>query len=657
MRLLAFLLISTLALSCQTSSKIRDGKSAYERKQFALAVRLLTDEYQKAGNETKPEISYLLGESYSRLDAVQDAGNWYSQAVADGYGLNANLKYAYALKDMEDYRGAISEFEKLGESLRDPQRFRREITSCELAADYLAKKESNPYKLRNLPLNTESAEFAPALYNQDEIVFASDRSSVISKDIYKWTGRNLSKYYLFKKQNQEVLPFDAAFNEIGNSGSMTYWAAGNEIICTICSGTDKTDGFCQLYISQFSGGAWQRPTKLPFVEDGQNYGHPTISQDGNVLVFTSDYEKGFGGFDLYAVRRNENGWSQPSILPQPINTDANELFPFLDADTLYYSSDFTGGMGGLDVYMTYVNAKGDWSTPINMKSPINSGADDFGFILDPNFVKSETELKSGYVSSSRPGGKGADDIYQWTYLVPKAVIVPDTPKSEKVFTYLLETTIQQKELENPENPNSRVLRRSPLMGANYIVKNGKTVLAAGKVDETGLFKIQLEAGQDYEVIATKMGYLTNNGMVSTKNYPIDSNQTQQKLELKVGLDKIYLNKEIVLQDIYYDYDKYNIRADAKVNLNELIKLLNLNQKIKIQLASHTDCRGSEAYNYDLSQKRAQSVVNYLISSGIDASRLVPKGFGESKPAVNCICTQCKDEEHQANRRTTFSILR
>ena len=398
-------------------------------------------------------------------------------------------------------------------------------------------------------------------------------------------------------------------------------------------------------------GSWTEPELVDFFNGNVNEVQPCLSPSGEELYFAADHPDGWGGYDLYYVKKEGiNGWSEPQILGRNINTTGNENFPTMQEDTLYFSSDYRPGMGGLDIFKTYRLASGKWSSAKNVKHPINSGADDFGLILLPKGKLPKGVVRKGYFSSNR---NGSDDILGYTQMKtkkkkPKETLVVD-------YTWVLDGFVLEKIFENPDDPNSKYLGRRPIEMAKVdVVFDGKKEHFT--VGKDGAFTMVLSEDTDYEIIAYKDGYLKNKVFFSTKDIGRDPEQPEQHFEVEVVLDKIYQDREIVLDNIYYDFNKYNIRKDAEPTLNELVKVLKLNPNIKIELGSHTDCRGGDAYNANLSQQRAQSVVDYLQTKGISASRLFAIGYGATKPAVNCKCSQCTEEEHQRNRRTTFKIV-
>ena len=263
-------------------------------------------------------------------------------------------------------------------------------------------------------------------------------------------------------------------------------------------------------------------------------------------------------------------------------------------------------------------------------------------------------LQKGYFSSTRVDGIGNDDIYSFEKIIPP----PEPPKAEPeeiVYKMILNGYVLEKIYENPTDPNSKVLGRKPLNGAKVTIQY-KREKKEVEVGEDGLFTLELQENTDYNFIGSRENYLNNATSFSSRGIGKDPNNPVQTFEVEIVLDKIFRDKEIVLENIYYDFDKWDIRKDAQPTLLKLTENLRLNPDIRIQLSSHTDCRGNARYNEDLSQKRAQSAVDFLIANGIDPGRLTAKGYGKSLPEVNCICNRCTEEEHQANRRTTFKII-
>jgi len=349
-------------------------------------------------------------------------------------------------------------------------------------------------------------------------------------------------------------------------------------------------------------------------------------------------------------------------MPSSINTPGNEKFPTAHQDTLYFSSDFLPGLGGLDIFKTYLRKDGSWANPENMMPPVNSGGDDFAFVVD-EFARLTGNIKQkGFFSSSR-AGIGKDDIYIFTRrpvinIKQDTVIVSDNTKpSQQRNIYLAGKTLEP-EYASPNDPNSEISGNIPLTGVFVQILNDNNVrIAELSTASRSFFVTEIEDNKEYTVIASKPGYLNSVIKVTSKSTPFKENESNYTYNIDLVLNKIYEDKEIILKNIYYDFDKWDIRNEAKPALNELAELMRNNPQIKIQLSSHTDCRGEKEYNQILSQKRAQSAVDYLISLGVKAERLQAKGYGEEVLINLCECSTCSEEQHQENRRTTFKILK
>lgn len=670
-RLSLLLLLAITCAACNYTIKIRDGRTAYDRKQFSVAIPMLQKEQAKANTrKERGQLAYLLGDAYRRIGQDEMALQWFTTAYDNNYGPEALKAQAYELKKLEKYAPAREAFKTLGIEIGTPYEYRKEIANCTTAEEWLKEAPGNGWTVTPAPFNSPHNDFAPALFPDGRIVFTSDRALANSKEKYAWTGNQFMDLLITDAAGASPQVFDNQINTKGNEGAACFNKTGTEIFFTRAVAAVKTDdAYNKLYLSQRTGAddTWSIPAPLPFQKEKINYLHPALSADGNTLYFACNDPDGWGGYDLYAMPRNpktEMGWDEPKILSRNINSPGNELFPTLDGDTLYFASDGLAGMGGLDIFKTYKAEKNAWATPVNLKAPVNSGADDFSFLVLPNAGKTAPKqpgdlIKTGFFTSNRAAenARGGDDIYRFEQRVPppKPPKVDTAPAKPLVYKMILEGYVLEKILSDPNDPNSTMLGRRPLSGAAVQADfGGKKQNFTTKDD--GFFKMELSENTDYQFNASLAGYLANNARFSTKGIAKDPNNPVQTFEVEIVLDKIYKNREIVLENIYYDYDKWNIRPDAEPTLNRLADILRQNPDIRIQLGSHTDCRGNDDYNQSLSQKRAQSAVNYLISKGIEASRLSAVGYGESQPAVSCACAKCTEAEHQTNRRTTFKVV-
>jgi peptidoglycan-associated lipoprotein len=664
--LLAFGL--TLAGACAYTIKIKDGPTAYERKQFSVAIPLLENEFGRA--KTRPEkakAAYLLGKSYENTGQYEKALRWFKTAYDNNGGPEALKAHAFTLKKTEQYAAAREDFKNLGIEIGSPYEFRKEVTACTIAEDWLKQAPGSGWTISNVPFNSSNNDFAPVVYPDGRIVFTSDRAIGKGDKIYNWTGREFMDLFIVDADGASPQQFETRLNTGANEGTAAFDKNAREVFFVRSLAAYKgDDAVCKIFFAvRQEDGAWGEPELLPFQKDKINYVHPSLSADGATLYFSCNDPGGWGGFDMYSMNRNsrsEAGWDEPKLLSRNINTPGNEFFPSVDKDTLYFASDGHQGMGGLDVFRTYKADKNTWAPPHNLKAPVNSGADDFAFVVEKNngFRQGDpvgTLLKTGYFASNRRGGRGADDIYRFELRVPPPppVRVDTVSRQPLAAKMLLQVYVLEKILEKSDDPNSRVLGRRPLPEAQLRVENNAKKQTK-KLPDSGMLEIELAENTDYQFSATLEGYLSNSARFSTKGIAKDPANPVQIFELEIVLDKIYKNQEIVLENIYYDYDKWDIRPDAEPTLNRLADMLKQNPGIRIQLGSHTDCRGNDAYNQELSQRRAQSAVNYLIGKNIDADRLAAIGYGEKQPAADCQCARCSETEHQTNRRTTFKIV-
>ena len=657
--LLSFSLLCLIG-SCTYVQKIKDGTTAFERKQYKRAIPMLKSEYKRAKSRIdQGKLAFLVGESYRFTNQSDEAIEWYLTAYDYSYGTDALEQYAYALKRTQQYEEAIRAFKDLGNEIGSPYEYKREIRNCEIAMKWLTVGAYDEYTIGKVRFNNQAADFSPSIYLGNAIVFSSDRAESMGEEEYAWTGKDFMDLFMVDLNTNEVTPFESPINTVHNEGSAVFTKDFKEMFFIRCFGDEDNQAFCKIMVSQKDGNSWSVPQVISFTEPQVNYISPAISDDGNTLYFSANHpDDGWGGFDIYESKRTPAGWDIPKILSRNINTIGHEKFPTVDADTLYFSSDFHASMGGLDIFRVYKRDNGEWSSPFNLKAPINSGADDFNYVVDYRApIINPKVIHKGYFTSTRDEGNGLDDIYTFEKLVPPPPPPKDTTKEEPpvVYTMDLNGYVLEKIYENPTDPNSRVLGRKPLEGASVQINvNGKSETM--KVGANGLFELQLTEDTNYDFFASNEGYLNNDERFSTKGISKDPTDPNRIFEIEIVLDKIFKNQEIVLDNIYYEFDKAAIRNDAKPTLNELADLLSQNPDIKIELAAHTDCQGPTNYNQDLSARRAKSAVDYLISAGIEDSRLSSRGYGESAPGVDCVCSRCTEAEHQANRRTTFKIV-
>jgi peptidoglycan-associated lipoprotein len=645
--------------ACNSGVKIKDGATAYQYKKYVLAAEMLQKDYEKAGTKKqRSDIALQIARSYDFQNRFTEAEQWYKTLTEIDLNPDAWWLYAQSLKRVEKYEEAIRAFQQyLRYNPTARTQTEAEMSICQEARDVKAQGKNTLITVKSLAtLNSSGSDFHPTMH-KGSLYFSSTRQAAdaVSDD---WMGGGYADIYVAVSSEPGVVDAPIAWNTQINSewheGTPSFSADGRTVYFTRCGSDSETNDYCKILSSRLEGSQWSAPEIVPLMPDTVNVGHPFLTATGLELYFSSDWNIGYGGRDLYVSVRSGNTWGTPINLGPRVNTPGNEVFPFLTPDgKLLFSSDGHPGYGGLDIYIAEKQAN-MYANPMRLKFPINSGGDDFGIALLYQHPD-DSVLLSGYFSSNRPGSAN-DDIYYFEQRIPPPVILPPP-------VYILAGSVKEPVYEIPGNPNSKVTGNKHLPGAKvtltYREQGAETpVSVALDADASGEFKTILEKPEtkDYRIDATKESYLSANKLFNTRHLsPKDGDTVVIRHELT--LSPIFKEVEIVLENIYYDLDKWDIREDAKPTLDILTNMLKENPGIQIELASHTDSRGSNSYNQTLSQRRAQSVVNYLISQGIDTRRLVAKGYGEERLVNQCKDgVTCTDEEHQQNRRTTFSIL-
>lgn len=660
----AILLTAAVTAGCTFTQKVRTGMQAYEVKQYAVAIEFFELEYAEIQNPTdKARIAFLTGESYRSIGDLGAAGNWYRKAYDDGYGDAALELYANALKQQERYEEALVAYEALYKANPNNTSYRSNIALCRQAMEW-SRSPVAGYVIQPASFNSTSADYSPQPIGPGKVLFTSDRSARTGDETYLWTGRSFSDLFVSNSGSPQITEYDGVLNSKDNEGTAVIAPDGLSIVFTRCYVDETYDAWCQLMISFKKGFTWSEPEKLPFVREKINYGHPAFSANGSTLFFSSDDPAGQGGHDLYFSQPDgQGGWSEPVNLGPMINTSGQEQYPTVYRDTLFYSSDRLAGLGGLDIFKTYLDITHQWVSPINLKAPINSGADDFGYVVDTFAVLHDGEIMKGFFTSSREGSGRSDDIFAFTLVgekFPDEVALTEEEEEEKPqakidYQVFLAIKVMEPVYEIADDPNSKVIGQRPLPNGPVVISESNTEQKLVS-DTQGQLLHKLSEGKSYNIMARYRDHLSAAIDVSTEALIKDPEQPIITISKTILLDPIIRNKEIILENIFYDYDQWFIRNDAKPSLDELAVIMKNNPSIRIELASHTDCRGTDEYNLDLSQKRAQAAVDYLTSVGIDNARLQAQGFGERFQAVTCECESCTEDQHQKNRRTTFKII-
>jgi peptidoglycan-associated lipoprotein len=642
--LLIFIMLPDAAAQKRKAERAYD---AYNAGEYYEAVDFFKDAYSKTGKsdkEARSELVFMVGESYRMINDPRNSETWYKLAVRSSYSKpDAQFWLAMSLKKNGKYQQAIDEFRKYKQIAPGDARADQEIRACELANEW----ERNPeqYQITELKeLNSRETDFGPA-YGSDDfglIYFTSSRDDATGNKRHGATGQNFTDIFetrLDKKSKWSTPVPVGAINTESEEGTPALTSDYSEMYFTRCEAGKRERKGCVIMRTTKSGSSWSQPENIGILPDTVVAAHPAISPDGSTLYFVSDIAGGYGKKDIWYVTRNGDGWSSPLNLGPDINTPEDELFPYIREDgTLYFSSDGHIGMGGLDIFKASPQPDGSWVVE-NMKSPINTSADDFSIVF-------ESGNERGIFSSTRKG-RGNDDLYAFE-MPPLRFSVTGLVKDEKTGAPIPASTVQ------------------------LIASDGSNLQA--ETGNGGDFRFNLNPNVDYIFLASKKGYLNGKEKETTKGQ-------ERSREFMVTILLSAFDRPIELPNILYDFGKYDLRPESMVSLDRLVETLNDNSNVTIELMSHTDSRDTEEFNQVLSQQRAQAVVNYLIEKGIDPARLTAVGYGESSPVVvdqaisaetpflkegtvlteEFINTLPNEEQkeiaHQINRRTEFRVLR
>ncbi len=596
------------------------------------------EKYNQIVKEDDPKTNFLLAESYRKSNQIKKSADYYKKAIENGYkdeivhyylalSLKANSKINEAINTINNYLQKGKNEKYIGYA-------KAELKNLNELKNY---PDSSYYSVKNLEaINSNLTEYSPT-YSNGKLFFVSNRDT---EKTYKGTGTPFTDIYEIKtkgaivdQNSLKILPDNINDEEV-NEGSIAFSKDGMFMI--FAKGNDgKSSGRnnVDLYYSRYRSNKWQTPRLLNINNSKSWDSTPFLSVDGKTLYFSSNRSNGYGGTDIYKANLNKRGrWVNLQNLGPEINTPGNEMYPYVSEDgKLYFASDYHLGFGGLDIMIA--TRKGGEISIENPGKPLNSEGDDFGI-----YFFNQTK---GFFTSNRIGGKGDDDIYTF---------VNNDPELKIVNYKLTGNTL------TPENENS------------YLTLDNSTVKLTDRdnniIEETftgndGSFSFIVYPEEEYYLVGEKENYFNSRVEFNTLGKTADKAKlkdfiTNISFEKNLILEKIILNKSIVLENIYYDLDRANIRDDAALELNKLVRILIDNPKISIELSSHTDDRATVEYNLDLSQRRAESAVNYIISKGISKNRLIAKGYGESELIIK---NATSEEEHQINRRTEFKVIK
>ncbi len=644
-----FLLLLILVAGAAFGQKDVTAKAdkLYETGRYYEAI----DEYKYAyaktrDKEIRSKTIFMTAECYRMLENSKQAEIWYKKTLGKRYkGTDALLYYADALRANGKYAEASEQYDAYLALVPADERGKKGKESCEMSLKWIA--EPTRYKVTNMYyFNSKQSDYGPAFAKSDykHVLFTSSREGVTGNKISGVTGEYYSDIFKTRVDRKgkwsEPVPLGNGVNTELDEGAIGTNDKMNTLYFTTFREDANKNLTCKIFVSQKEGIEWSAGVIVPLAEDTVTVGQPAISPDELTLLFVADMKGGLGKKDIWKVTRTSKTgeWSKPVNMGPQINTSEDEMFPYIHPDgTFYFSSKGHVGMGGLDIFSATQDASGNWKVE-NMKHPVNSSSDDFGIVF-------EAEEERGYFSSNRPGGRGGDDIYQFA-LPP--------------IEFLLVGRVLNQKTEEI------------IAGAEITLIGSDGTNLSQKSENDGTFSFKLGPNTDYRIVTKRGGFLNSKGKESTKGL---TTSKEFRMDIFLAPD----DSRIDLPGIQYDFGKWNLRPESMVSLEELVEILNDNPNITIEIGSHTDFRGSDQGNQELSAKRAQSVVEFLITYGVDAERLTSKGYGESMPKqidkalakkydflkdgdvlTEQFITRLPSEEqreicHQINRRTDFGL--
>ena len=648
--LFAILLGAAQPLEAQRRNPAKSADIAFERGQYNTAL----ERYKKAIKKVKKKkyedernrITYQLGECYRLTENCKQAAAQYKRLLKSEFPKDNPafyLHYGDMLKRIEKYDDALEMYNKYIELMPDDPRGQRaaaDIANIKEWLEYPSKYEVTKVKA----LNSKASDFGIAWLSNsfNDVIFTSTREGGIAKEKDGITGQHFADIYYSRQDKKgvwdkpELVDEEGGLNTKGSEGMPFFTKSFSDVYFTRCPNDRRRQSGCQIFKSRRSGTAFDEGevVEIEGVDSLEIIGHPTLNSDESIMYFAADRRGGMGGRDIWVTMKGDDGkFGRPFNLGDVVNTPGDEMFPFLRNDsTLYFSSDGHGGMGGLDIFVTTADSTGQWSEPMNLKSPINSTGNDFSIIFHP------TEER-GFFASNRGSRNGLDDDIYYFMEPPILLTLNGTIKNENTLQFV--------------------------GGANVSITGTDGTKASTLSSDKGTFQFNegvLNVGNIYLLTIEKNNYFTLIDTINTVGleFSRDFTPNYEMSMIPTG--------SVVLPEIQYELGKWDLLPQFEDSLQGLIEILQLNPNITIELGSHTDLRGSEASNDILSQKRAQSVCDYLVLRGIDPLRLTAKGYGERVPRVvngvkltedyiNKLPTEAERERaHQLNRRTEFKVL-
>lgn len=645
----ALLLLLVLLAACGAENNVKKGDQFYAIGEYFDAAA----EYKKAYSKTpvkekekRGQRAWKMAESYRRINYSAKAAGAYQNAVRYNYPDTMALLYLAQMQHKQgDYKNAIKNYDAFLELMPQHPLAINGKQGCMQAPIW--KNKPTLYSIRKEPiLNSRRADFSPALAGDDwdQLYLTTTRPQTKGNEISGITGTKSGDIFVSKKDDKgkwgQPEAIESELNSEYDEGACCFSPDGKTMYLTRCTYDSDFPRFAEIYTSTRSDASWSKPQPLQITKDTlSSYAHPAVSPDDKWLYFVSDMPGGLGGLDIWRIAITEYGLGGAENLGAPINTPGNEMFPtFRPNGDLYFSSDGHVGMGGLDLYKAQCDSTGIWKVE-NLKFPMNSTGDDFGMTF-------EGLHNRGFFSTNRGDARGWDHIMSFE--------CPEVLQTVKGWVY------EKDGYELPE-------------GLVYMVGNDGTYQRVS-VRGDGSFVQEVKPNVDYVFLGTCKGYLNHK-----EELHVDTSSTSKEHVLQFPLASI--NNPVLIRNVFYEFDSAALTQNSTQALDSLVDLLNENPNVTIELAAHCDFRGKDEYNMKLSQRRAESVVTYLIQHGIVSERLTPVGYGESRPKVvtrkmaeqhpflhegdtltEAFILKQESQElqeacHALNRRTEFKVLR
>ena len=631
--------------SGQATKLIQKADEYFNKMWYAEASTLYEEALLDKSNYSY-EVLQKAGDAHYFNTNMEQAYKWYTilyEEYEEEMSADNIFKYAHSLKGTGKYSRSKKLMRLYNKKVIDKNASTSSVIKNEMVLDEILNAP-NKFEIKNLSVNSQYSDFAPMFYNKEDIVFASaNDSSFLNTRRYKWDNQPYLDLYVgqLNEESTDVknaVKFSKEVNSKYHEAGVTFSPDNKTMYFTRNNYEKKlrrdSDGInhLKIYQSKKVDGEWTEATELPFNSDAYSTGHPALSKDGKKLYFVSDMPGSIGDTDIFVVDIIEDGgFSSPKNLGPGINTEQKEMFPFINDEKLYFSSNGYTGLGGLDIYEAIIDEENGFSEVKNLGKPINSNKDDFSYIINE-------ETKKGFFASNREGGKGFDDIYSFKHL-----LVEEVPENVNAIAGIVTELV-----------TGDVMPRALI----ELLDENNVKLKEIETDDDGSFMFEdLDADTKYIIKANKETYFVNEREVATlQNDTINVDIAMKKLEGMIAVEDGI--KKLKTEMIYFDFDKSYIRQDASKELDKLVEVMIEYPNMVIKIESHTDSRGVAVYNDYLSDKRAKSTRKYIISKGIDASRIESAiGYGEQQLLNECDgSVRCTEQEHDRNRRSEFIIV-